>query len=102
MGRASGRNSCEIYEELSAAAGDGRNDQNFVSFFKAVLFIAEEADVFFVYIEVNEAANLSVFASQVLAKRRETAFNIRNKLGEICGGTGDFSYVVGVLLECVR
>jgi hypothetical protein len=68
-------------KDLSAAACDGGDYQHLVPILEAVFLIAEEADIFFVDIEVDEAANLAVLAAEVLAESRESALDIGNKLG---------------------
>jgi hypothetical protein len=44
---------------LACAAGDGWDQQDFVSVLERVLVSAEEADVFFVHVHIQEAANFS-------------------------------------------
>jgi hypothetical protein len=46
-------------EMLARAAGNGGDQQHFVSVLKCILVSAEEADVFFVHVHIEEAANFS-------------------------------------------
>src|SRR5579863_3120297 len=88
--------------DSAASAGDGGNDQHLVALLEAVLLISEKADVFFVDIEVDEAADLAVFSAQVLAEGGKAAFDLGDELGQVGGRTGNLAHVVGVLLEGVR
>ena len=92
----------DFHHNLATSAGDGGDNQYFVPFLKAVRLIAKEADVLFIHIEIDEAADRAVFAAQMLAQSRETAFDIRHQFRQIRGGAGDFADVVGVLLERIR
>ena len=44
---------------LACAPGDGGHQQHLVSVLKRVLVPSQEADVFFVYVHIQEAANFS-------------------------------------------
>lgn len=70
--RASGNRSNLTWKNSASSPGDGRNHQQFVAFLKAVVLIAQEADVFLVYIDINEAEDLPVLAAQLLAQGRKT------------------------------
>src|SRR6266702_4322897 len=86
---------------LSAtAACNGWNHKHLVAVLKAVLVIAEEADVFFVDVKIDEAAHMTVFTTQMWTQSRKAAFNLGDEGGQI-GGAGDFANVVGVLLKCI-
>jgi hypothetical protein len=87
--------------ELAAAAGDGGDYQDLVIVFEVIFLVAEEADVFFVDIEVDEAADLAVFAAEVLAEGRELVLDLGDQFRKIGGRGRDFADVVGVLLKCV-
>ena len=50
---------------LNAAAGDRRHKKHFVSFLEGIVVPSEEADVFFIDVDVQEASNLSGFVPQV-------------------------------------
>src|SRR5579875_426701 len=59
---------------VRAAAGDGRNDEYLVAIFKRILLVAQEADIFLVDVEVDEAAHLSGLIAQVCLKRGKMCF----------------------------
>ncbi len=54
---------CAVKEKLLASPRNRRNNQHLIPFFEAVLLIPQEADVFFIHIEVDEAPNLPVFSA---------------------------------------
>jgi hypothetical protein len=57
--------------ELPDAARNRRHKQNFVPLLEGVTGSAEEANVFFVHIDVEEAADLSSFVAQVRLQLRK-------------------------------
>src|SRR6267378_2525989 len=65
-----------------AAAGDGRHQEDAITFFKRAGFAAEEADVFFVEIDVEELADLALIVADVAAEIGEAR-------GELVEGFGD-------------
>ena len=56
---------------LARASGDGGDKQHFISILKRVGFTAEKADVLFVYIDVEKAADLARFVAQMRLELRE-------------------------------
>jgi hypothetical protein len=90
-----------IESECSSTSGDRRYNQDFVAFLEGVLVIAEEANVFFVHVKVDEATYLAIFATQVLAKRRKEALNLDDELRKVCSSALNLANVTGVALECV-
>jgi len=101
------------------AAGDGRYEQNAVAFLEGAGFAAQEANVFFVEINVEELADLAVFVTNVsrdIGKARGqfvqssgdggcTTVDLWRAVGEATEGSGDFdgdghfSYLL-VLFDC--
>ena len=58
-------------------AGDRRNDKNFIAILEGVLLVAEEADVFLVDVEVDEAAHLSLLVAQMRPQGRKAGLRCR-------------------------
>ena len=56
-----------------SAAGDRRHKKHFVSVLEGIVVPSQEADVFFIDVDVQEASNLSGFVPQV-----------RFEFGELC------------------
>src|SRR5580693_8359997 len=54
------------------------NHQHFVPILECVLLVAEEANVFLVDVEIDEAAHLSGIVAQVRAQSRESGFDLGN------------------------
>ena len=63
--------------EPPSSARNGRNHQHFIAFLKAVFLIAQKANIFLVDIEIDEAANLSVIAAQMLPQAPENGSQFR-------------------------
>ena len=59
-----------------SAARDGRNQHHFVAILKRVGLAAEEADVFVVYVDVDEAAKLALLILDLGGERREVLVDI--------------------------
>src|SRR6267378_3987775 len=74
-------------EELLLAAGDGRDEENTIAFLEATGFPAEEADVFFVEIDVEELANLALVIADVAREIREPGCKFVQSLGDGRGVT---------------
>ena len=91
-----------IVAACAGPAGDGRDHQHFVAVFEGILLIAQEADVFFVDVEVDEAAHLALFVAQVGLQRRKGRFDLGDQLGQIAGVRLDLAGTIGVLLKCIR
>src|SRR4030081_3087770 len=53
------------------AAGEGRDEENAIAFLEGTGSPAEEADVFFVEIDVEELANLALLIADVAREIRE-------------------------------
>src|SRR5580693_5633639 len=85
----------------TASPRNRRNHQHLVAFLKAVFVVPQEADIFLVDIEVDKAANLSIFSAQVLPKRRKAALDIGYKFRKIRRRARNLAHVVGVLLKCI-
>src|SRR5882757_8776427 len=56
---------------LLRAAGNRWHQQHFISVLKCVLGSAEEADIFFVHVDIQEASNLSRLIAQVRLQVRK-------------------------------
>src|ERR1700735_510919 len=82
------------------AAGDRGDEEDAVAFFQRARLAAEEADVFFVEVDVEELADLAGLVADVLGEVREAS----GQLGEGCryggAGTVDFWGAVGEAAEC--
>src|SRR6266850_665317 len=74
--------------ELLGSAGNGGNEENAIAFLEAAGFAAEEADVFFVEIDVEELANLTLIVAHV-------AREIGVPLGEFVQRRGAIASVAG-------
>jgi len=67
---------------LLAAAGDGGNQENSIAFLQGAGFAAEEADVFFVEIHVEELADLALIVANVTREVRETGSEFVESVGD--------------------
>src|SRR5258708_651274 len=70
-----------------AAAGDGRHQEDAITFFKRAGFAAEEADVFFVEIDVEELADLALIVADVAAEIGEARGELVEGFGNGGGAT---------------
>jgi hypothetical protein len=95
------RSSTRFNKTLGAPSSDGRNHEDLVALLKCIFLVAKKADVFFVYVKVDETPYLAIISAQVLAQRRETALDIGNQLRQIRSRARNLADVVGVLLKCV-
>jgi hypothetical protein len=84
---------------LSRAASYGGDEHDFVAVLEGVGFAAEEADVFVVDIDVDEAAELSVVAFDLGGERGECLVDISQKAGEVSGGGVEVFAAIGVAGE---
>src|SRR4029077_7519015 len=78
------------------SAGDRRHQQNFVAFLKRVGWPAEKADVFFVHIDVQEAANLALVITQVRLEVGKLFVEHRKQFAEVGSCASDRSNSVGM------
>jgi len=72
---------------MSAAASDGGDEHYLVAVGELVGVAAEEADVFIVDVDVDEAAELAVLILDVLRERGELGVELGEQAGEV-GGLG--------------
>src|SRR5437764_11377192 len=94
----------ESFGELVGSAGDGRHQQNTISFFDRAFFAAEKADVLFVEINIQKLANLALIVTDMAPEpgelREENIQGFSNRacatvqlwctFGETTEGCGDF------------
>src|SRR5712664_650927 len=73
--------------ELLGSAGNGRDEENAITFLEAAGFAAEEANVFFVEIDVEELANLALIVAHVARKIGEPRGEFVQSLGDGGGAT---------------
>src|SRR5579864_3835347 len=83
-------------QALHRAARDGRHEQNFIALLERVHLSAEEANVFFIYVDVEEAPNLSLVVAQVRLQFGKFLVEHREQFPEIRRGAGDRTYARGV------
>jgi hypothetical protein len=88
-----------IVTALSRATGYRRDEHDLVSILEGVGFAAEEANIFVVNVDVDEAAELAVFAFDLGGESREGLVDIRQKASEILGGGVELFAAVGVAGE---
>jgi hypothetical protein len=85
--------------DLSRATGYRGNEHNLVAILEGVGFTSEEADIFVVNVDVDEAAELAVFAFDLGGESRECQIDIGQKAREILGGGVKLFAAVGVAGE---
>src|SRR5882724_5845807 len=73
--------------ELLGTAGDGGDEENAIAFLEAAGFAAEEANVFFVEIDVEELANLALIVAHVARKIGEPRGEFVQSVGDGGGAT---------------
>src|SRR5712664_2013072 len=73
--------------ELLGSAGNGRDEENAITFLEAAGFAPEEANVFFVEIDVEELANLTLIVAHVARKIGEPRGEFIQSLGDGGGAT---------------
>src|SRR5260370_12743922 len=81
---------------LVGSAGDGGDEHDLVAILEGVGFAAEEADVFVVDVDVNEAAELAVFALDLGGEGWEGLVDVGEEAREIFGGRVEVLAAVGV------
>jgi hypothetical protein len=84
---------------LPRATGYGGDEHNLVAILEGVGFAAEEANVFVVNVDVDEAAKLAVFAFDLGRESRECQIDIGQKAGEILGCGVKLFAAIGVAGE---
>src|SRR6266481_8263579 len=77
-----------------AAAGDGGNEEDAIAFFEGAGFAAEEADVFFVEIDIEELADLALIVADVAREIGEARSELVESFGDRGGGTVHFGRAV--------
>src|SRR5437879_12841812 len=75
--------------ELLGSSGNGGDEENAIAFLEAAGFAAEEANVFFVEIDVEELANLALIVAHVARKIVELRGEFGQSLGDGGRATGD-------------
>src|SRR6266481_8707417 len=81
--------------KLLGSTGDGGDEKNAIALLEAAGFAAEEADVFFVEIDVEELANLTLIVAHVSRKIWEPSGKFVQSLGDGGGATVYFWRAVG-------
>src|SRR6516225_7924162 len=80
-----------LSEELLGASGNRRHQQNFITFLKRIGRSAEKADVLFVDIDVQKAADLTLIIAQVGLEFGELLIEHGEEFPEIGCRAGDRS-----------
>ena len=94
---------CEDGERASSScgtAGDRGDEKDAVAFLHGARFAAEEANVLFVEVDVEDLADLAAFVADVAGERGELAGERVESFGDGPGATGNFSRAVGETAEC--
>src|SRR6267143_4788742 len=73
--------------KLLRSAGNGGDEENAIAFLEAAGFAAEEANVFFVEIDVEELANLALIVAHVAREIGEPRGEFVESLGDGRGTT---------------
>src|SRR5260370_3125652 len=84
---------------LVGSAGDGGDEHDLVAVLEGVGCAAEEADVFVVDVDVNEAAELAIFAFDLGGEGWECLVDVGEEAREIFGGRVEVLAAVGVASE---
>jgi hypothetical protein len=87
------------YNGTGGAPGDGRNEHDFVAILEGVGLSAEEADVFVVDVDVDEAAQFAGLVLDLGGEGREVLVDIGDQRGEILGVAGELFLAIGVADE---
>src|SRR5713226_9366889 len=82
-----------------AASGDGGDEEDAITFLKGAGFAAEEADVFFVEVDVEELADLALIVTDVAPEIREARGEFVEGLGDGGGATVYFGCAVSEAAE---
>src|SRR6266403_3537107 len=88
--------------ELLGSSGNGGDEENAIAFLEAAGFAAEEANVFFVEIDVEELANLALIVAHVSREIGEPRGEFVQSLGDGGGTTVYFWRAVGEATERCR
>src|SRR3954469_25625572 len=92
---------CE--SQLYGLDGSARNrghKQYLVAFLEGIGLSAEEANIFLVHVDVEEATNLALIIAQVRLQLGEFLIQHREEFREIRGGAGDRTNSLGVTAQC--
>ncbi len=81
------------------ATGDGRDEHDFIAILKGVGLAAEEANIFIVDVDVDEAAKISLLVLDLGGERGEVLVDISDEGGEVRGFAGKKLLAVGVADE---
>ena len=81
---------------LLGAAGDGGDEHDLVAVLEGVAFAAKEADVFVIDVDVDEAAELAIFAFDLGGEGWKGLVDVSEEGGEILGGGVEVFAAVGV------
>jgi hypothetical protein len=79
-----------------AAAGDRRDEHDFVAVLEDVGLAAEKADVFVVDVDVDEAAELAGVVLDLGGERGERAVDLGDQAGQVGGVAGQLLLAIGV------
>ena len=75
------------------ASGDRRDDTDFVAFFNGGILVVEEADIFIVEEDVDEAADVALFVTDALGQAGIGLFEAVENLGDcVAVGRNDFFF----------
>src|SRR5215510_1419530 len=86
------------FNTLETSAGNRRYQRDLVAFLKGIIR-AEEADVFVVHINVQEATHFAILVAQMRLELRETRFQSVEQFIEIADGTVQMIQAFSVLPE---
>src|SRR5437879_3265677 len=82
-----------------AAPGDGGDQKDAIAFLQGAGFAAEEADVFFVEVDVEELADLALVVADVAAELGEAGSKLVEGVGDGGRATVHFRRTVGEAAE---
>jgi hypothetical protein len=77
-----------------AAAGDGRHEKDTISFFEGAGFTAEEADIFFIEVNIEELADLALIVADVAREGGEARSEFVESFCDGGGATVHFGRAV--------
>jgi hypothetical protein len=84
---------------LFRSAGDGRDQHDLVAILEGVGVAAEEADVFVVDVDIDEAAEFPGFVLDLGGKCGEFLVDVGDQAGEIDGVAGELLLAIGMADE---
>ncbi len=84
---------------MLTTAGDGRDEHDFVAILKGVGLATEEADVFVVDVDVDEAAKLAGLILDLRGERGEGGVDLGDEAGEIGSVAGELLPSIGMADE---